>query len=215
VTETALPPGQEFNAERGKALPPGIESKFGSLVPGVDPVTEPALPPGQEFNAERGKALPPGIESKFGPLVPGVDPVTETALPPGQEFNSERGKPIIPPPASEVEGLSVGEASGLAGGVAGSAGVGEASGARPTFKSDRANQYVATYDSYIEEFKVTYEAMKHNDLSNYQTVVAKAQELRSQGEQLADELSPEEQRKFADYLNRKSDELAQYASQNQ
>jgi hypothetical protein len=89
------------------------------------------------------------------------------------------------------------------------------SDARPTFKSDLANQYVATYDSYIEEFKVAYEAMKHNDLSKYQTVVAKAQELQSQGEQLAGELSPEEQRKFADYLNRKSDELAQYASQNQ
>jgi hypothetical protein len=147
------------------------------------------------------------------PAPPAASP-TPAESPPLQA-TPEATPPTTPPPAPEASPTPAEPATPPANPEASPTESPSTSDARPTFKSDRANQYVATYDSYIEEFKVAYEAMKHNDLSKYQTVVAKAQELQSQGEQLAGELSPEEQRRFADYLNRKSDELAQYASQNQ
>ena len=38
-----------------KAVPPGIESKFGPITPDVDTPAEKALPPGIEQNVDRGK----------------------------------------------------------------------------------------------------------------------------------------------------------------
>jgi len=57
--------------------------------------------------------------------------------------------------------------------------------------------------------------MRQGDMTKYQVVIQRAHELESKGEKLGGELSPEEQRLFADYLNRKANELAQFASQNQ
>jgi len=58
--EKALPPGIELNADRGKAVPPGIESKVGSIAPDVDTPAEKTLPPGRELNVDGGKLLVPG-----------------------------------------------------------------------------------------------------------------------------------------------------------
>ena len=44
-----------------KAVPPGIESKFGPITPDVDTPAEKALPPGIELNVDRGKL--PGKET--------------------------------------------------------------------------------------------------------------------------------------------------------
>jgi hypothetical protein len=96
VTEKALPPGSELNVDRGKAVPPGIQSKVGVATPDVDTPAEKALPPGIELNVDRGKALPPGIRSKFGTVTPDVDTAAEKALPPGQELNVDRGKVAAP-----------------------------------------------------------------------------------------------------------------------
>jgi hypothetical protein len=86
---------------------------------------------------------------------------------------------------------------------------------RPTFSSQSANEYVQSYDAYINDFKLAYQAMRQGDMTKYQVVIQRAHELESKGEKLGGELSPEEQRLFADYLNRKANELAQFASQNQ
>lgn len=85
---------------------------------------------------------------------------------------------------------------------------------RPTFSSQSANEYVQSYDAYINDFKLAYQAMKQGDMTKYQAVIQRAHELENKGEKLGGELSPEEQARFADYLNRKADELAQFASQN-
>jgi len=85
---------------------------------------------------------------------------------------------------------------------------------RPTFSSQSANEYVQSYDAYINDFKLAYQAMRQGDMTKYQVVIQRAHELQSKGEKLGGELSPEEQARFADYLNRKADELAQFASQN-
>lgn len=61
---------------------------------------------------------------------------------------------------------------------------------------------------------MAYHAMKKGDMTKYQTVILRAHELQSKGEKLGGELSPDEEKRFADYLNKKADELAQFASQN-
>jgi hypothetical protein len=86
--------------------------------------------------------------------------------------------------------------------------------ARPTFSSQSANEYVQSYDAYITDFKQAYEAMKQGDMTKYQAVIQRAHELESKEEKLGGELSPEEQARFADYLNKKADELAQFTRQN-
>src|SRR5215469_4485965 len=85
---------------------------------------------------------------------------------------------------------------------------------RPTLSSQSANEYLQSYDAYISDFKMAYHAMKQGDMTKYQTVIQRARELQTQGDKLGGELRPDEQKRFADYLNKKADELAQFASQN-
>jgi hypothetical protein len=70
-----FPPGIELNVDRGKAVPPGIESKFGPITPDVDTPAEKALPPGIELNVDRGKL--PGTET----VVPDDDDEQTQAAP--------------------------------------------------------------------------------------------------------------------------------------
>jgi len=88
------------------------------------------------------------------------------------------------------------------------------SDARPTLSSQPANEYLQSYDAYINDFEAAYQAMKQGDISKYQIVIKRARELQIKGAKLGGELSPDEQKRFADYLNKKADELAQFASQN-
>jgi hypothetical protein len=85
---------------------------------------------------------------------------------------------------------------------------------RPTLSSQPANEYLQSYDAYINDFEMAYQAMKQGDMTKYQIVILRARELQTKGEKLGGDLSPEEQKRFADYLNKKADELAQFASQN-
>ena len=80
--------------------------------------------------------------------------------------------------------------------------------------SQPANEYLKSYDAYINDFETAYQAMKQGDMSKYQIVIQRARELQTKGEKLGGELSPDEEKRFADYLNKKADELAQFASQN-
>ncbi len=82
------------------------------------------------------------------------------------------------------------------------------------FSSQPANEYLQSYDAYISDFKMAYHAMKQGDMTKYQNVILRAHELQTKGEKLGGELSPDEEKRFADYLNKKADELAQFASQN-
>ena len=61
--ERALPPGIELNVDRGKAVPPDIESKVGPNTPDIDTPAERALPPGQELSVDRGERAAPGTVS--------------------------------------------------------------------------------------------------------------------------------------------------------
>jgi hypothetical protein len=85
---------------------------------------------------------------------------------------------------------------------------------RPTLSSQSANEYLRSYDDYITDFKSAYKAMKEGDMTKYQSVIQRARELQTKSEKLGGELNPEEEQQFADYLNKKANELAQFASQN-
>ena len=103
----ALPPGQELQADRARALnpdtihsdlddivtrglPPGLElqaDRARALNPDaihsdLDDIVTRGLPPGLELNLDRGKSLPPGWEAKVGPgtIVPDTDDTPATAL---------------------------------------------------------------------------------------------------------------------------------------
>jgi hypothetical protein len=83
--------------------------------------------------------------------------------------------------------------------------------ARPTFSNQSVNEYLESYEAYVDDFKQAYEEMKHGDMTKYQTVVQRARDLQSKGEKLGGELSPEEQSRFAEYLNKKADELKRFS----
>jgi hypothetical protein len=85
---------------------------------------------------------------------------------------------------------------------------------RPTLSSRSANEYLQSYDDYITDFKSASKAMKEGDMTKYQTVIQRAHELQTKSEKLGGELNPEEEQRFANYLNKKANELAQFASQN-
>jgi hypothetical protein len=85
---------------------------------------------------------------------------------------------------------------------------------RPTLSSQSANEYLRSYDDYIADFKSAYKAMKEGDMTKYQSVIQRARELQTKSEKLGGELNPEEEQQFANYLNKKANELAQFASQN-
>ena len=80
--------------------------------------------------------------------------------------------------------------------------------------SQPANEYFQSYDAYISDFKMAYHAMKQGDMTKYQSVILRAQELQTKSERLGGELNPEEEKRFADYLNKKANELSEFASQN-
>jgi len=88
---------------------------------------------------------------------------------------------------------------------------GTSSEARPQFSSPSVNDYVQTYDAYISDFKTAYAAMKQGDVSKYQAVIQRAQELETKGNNLQGQLPPDEQQRFAEYLNKRANELAQLA----
>jgi hypothetical protein len=85
---------------------------------------------------------------------------------------------------------------------------------RPTLSSQPANEYLRSYDAYINDFESAYQAMKEGDVTKYQSVIRRALELKTKSAKLGGELNAEEEQRFADYLNKKADELSQFASQN-
>lgn len=85
---------------------------------------------------------------------------------------------------------------------------------RPKLSSQSANEYLQSYDAYIRDFKSAYTAMKQGDVSKYQSVIRGALDLQTKSEKLGGELNPEEEKRFADYLQKKENELAEFATQN-
>jgi hypothetical protein len=155
----------------------------------------------------------PGAQSAPSPALtpdpsPSVAAARESAPPPSPSTTAapeSNSSPPAPAPLKSPEETTPPPAQSSPSAAAGDA--------RPIFSSQSANEYVQSYDAYVNDFKVAYQAMKQGDMTKYQAVIQRAHELESKGEKLGGELSPEEQTRFADYLNRKANELAQFAGQ--
>ena len=80
----ALPPGQELQADRGKALNPD------TIHSDLDDIVTRGLPPGQELQADRGRAVNPDT------IHSDLDDIVTRGLPPGLELNLDRGKSLPP-----------------------------------------------------------------------------------------------------------------------
>jgi hypothetical protein len=128
-----------------------------------------------------------------------AEPKQSTPTPTPAPSASPETTPSAPPSASPAESPSNSPAANS----------NESSSDRPQFASQSANDFVESYDAFIADFKAAYEAMRNRDMTKYDAVILRAQELETKGEKLERELSPDEQKKFADYLNRRADELAE------
>jgi hypothetical protein len=80
----ALPPGQELQADRGRALNPD------TIHSDLDEIVTRGLPPGQELQADRGRALNPDT------IHSDLDDIVTRGLPPGQELQADRGRALNP-----------------------------------------------------------------------------------------------------------------------
>jgi hypothetical protein len=115
---------------------------------------------------------------------------------------SPETNPTPPPPAMPAESPSSSPPAAVA----------EATPDRPQFSSQSANEFVNSYDAFVADFKIAYEAMKNRDMTKYETVISRAQELEIKVSKIETELPPDEQKKFVDYLNRRANELAAIAN---
>ena len=125
-----------------------------------------------------------------------------TSTPAPSPSASQETTPAVVPTASATPNVSPSPSSSST----------ESGSDRPQFANQSANDFVQSYDAFIADFKAAYEAMKNRDMSKYEAVILRAQELETKGEKLEGDLSPEEQKKFADYLNHRANELAELTS---
>ncbi len=148
---------------------------------------------------------------------PSNDWPTPTATPPPAtpSPNASPGtpNPAVGPSASPSATPNAGAASSSPTALASPATATESDG-RPKLSSQSANEYLQSYDAYIRDFKSAYTAMKQGDVSKCQVVIRRALELQTKSEKLEGGLNPEEEKRFADYLQKKENELQEFASQN-
>jgi hypothetical protein len=201
----------------------------GLLVAGCD--QQPPAPPGGQPASSPSPA--PTSTASPAPAATASPPTTPTATPTPESQATSESKPTAIPettPAATPETAATPEATpsvtpeatpavspsttpGAATSVPTSSPMANLD-VRPTLSSQSANEYLRSYDDYIANFKSAYKAMKEGDMTKYQSVIQRARDLQSKSEKLGGELNPEEEQQFADYLNKKANELAQFASQN-
>lgn len=85
---------------------------------------------------------------------------------------------------------------------------------QPVFNSDFVNQYIRTYDDFINEVKSALEAIKTGDVSKYKRIILRTQELEQTAVKAEELLNPEEQREFSAYLAGRADEIQEFANQH-
>jgi len=139
-----------------------------------------------------------------GTPVPGPSPVEPPA----------RGEsPTSPEPQETPENAAAAPTLSTPGSATPS-GITSPAGGRPVFQNQAANDHLESYDAYIRDFKEAYRQMKQGEMAKFEAVIARIAEIQSKGDRIRNELSPEEQKEFNEYLARKAQELGQL-EQNQ
>jgi hypothetical protein len=180
---------------------------------GGQPASSPSATPAETASPLTTPTPPPTAEPQATPTAtPETNPTaTPAATPETTPASSSEATPAATPettppaPATTQDVVAPSPSSSpLAAG----------SESRPTLSSRSANEYLESYDAYISDFKTAYQAMKQGDMTKYQSVIQRAHELQTKSEKLGGELTPEEEQQFANYLNKKANELTAFASQN-
>ncbi|PVX50886.1 hypothetical protein C7377_1207 [Balneicella halophila] len=79
----------------------------------------------------------------------------------------------------------------------------------PEFDNENLEEYIEVYDSYLDDYK---EAVESKDMSKFQALSSKGQELAEKAEALATEgLSESDSRKLNEYMQEKSKEMQELA----
>lgn len=79
----------------------------------------------------------------------------------------------------------------------------------PTFDNEKVGEYIKTYDAYLEDYK---KVVNSKDMTKFQTLAAKGQELAKKAQALtAEGLSEADSKKLNDYMQKKAKELQELA----
>jgi hypothetical protein len=203
-----------FGCEQQPAAPSGGQpASSPSPVPTTTPAVTPSPLSTPSPESPTNPAATPGLTPATSPeATPSatptpVQPATPESTSAATPDSTPAGTPDSTPPVPATT------PSGIAPSPSSSPSAAE-SETRPTLSSQSANEYLQSYDAYISDFKTAYRAMKQGDMTKYQSVIQRAQELQTKSERLGGELNPEEEQRFANYLNKKANELSEFASQN-
>ncbi|WP_103866228.1 hypothetical protein [Aquimarina sp. I32.4] len=80
----------------------------------------------------------------------------------------------------------------------------EAASGVPTFSNKAVQEYVNSYEAYIEEYKKVAES---KDMTAFASLGEKGQELGQKAQEVMGNLSPEEGKKLGDYMTKKATQL--------
>ncbi len=79
----------------------------------------------------------------------------------------------------------------------------------PAFDNEKVGEYIKSYDAYLEDYKKVVES---KDMTKFQTLAAKGQELANKAQALTTEgLSEADAKKLNDYMQEKAKELQELA----
>ncbi|WP_109097443.1 hypothetical protein [Aquimarina sp. AU58] len=74
----------------------------------------------------------------------------------------------------------------------------------PNFSDDKVQEYVNSYEAYIEEYKKIVES---KDMTAFASLGEKGQKLGQQAQEVMGNLSGEDVKKLNDYMQKKSEQL--------
>ncbi|WP_074409214.1 MULTISPECIES: hypothetical protein [Aquimarina] len=74
----------------------------------------------------------------------------------------------------------------------------------PNFNDDKVQEYVNSYEAYIEEYKKIVES---KDMTAFASLGEKGQKLGQQAQEVMGNLSGEDVKKLNDYMQKKSEQL--------
>ncbi|HEY0792976.1 MAG TPA: hypothetical protein VGD78_18065 [Chthoniobacterales bacterium] len=175
-----------------------------AAVASATPVQDASASPAS--TVEPGKSTPAPAET-----APSTSPSPETSATPTPLVEASPGTTPVPDASATPTPLVEASPSAT---PAPEVSVSPIAAALPHFKSAAANDYIQAFEAYLKDFRLAYDdMMKKADLSRYSQIIAKAQEMQVKGEQVAQELDPDEQEAFAKYLDAKAEEISRVTSE--
>jgi hypothetical protein len=83
---------------------------------------------------------------------------------------------------------------------------------KPRFQDRDAKEYISEYDSFLDQFKDAYCALKTGKVTGYQRLFGSAEALQAKATQLGSRLNLEDQQRLKRYLQIRAVELSRSGS---